>query len=188
MAFSINQFKVGVTILMDGVVFQIMDTEHVKPAKGSAFVRTRLKNMRTGNLLERTFRGQDTVEEAFVEQKKLQYLYASGGPMYHFMDQENYDQLAISSDVLGENARFLKDNLEVLGFFYKNQVLNVVMPNFIELTIVETEPGIKGDTAKGGNKPAKVETGAAILVPLFINIGDKIKVDTRTASYVERVN
>jgi len=151
-------------------------------------VRTRLKNMRTGNLLERTFRGQDTVEEAFVEQRKLQYLYASG-EMYHFMDQENYDQLVISSDVLGENSRFLKDNLEVLGFFYKNQVLNIVMPNFIELTIVESEPGIKGDTAKGGgNKPAKVETGATILVPLFINIGDKIKVDTRTAGYVERVN
>lgn len=187
MAFSINQFKVGVTILMDGQVFQIMETEHVKPAKGSAFVRTRLKNMRTGNLLERTFRGQDTVEEAFVEQRKLQYLYASG-EMYHFMDQENYDQLVISSDVLGENSRFLKDNLEVLGFFYKNQVLNIVMPNFIELTIVESEPGIKGDTAKGGNKPAKVETGATILVPLFINIGDKIKVDTRTAGYVERVN
>ncbi len=187
MAFSINQFKVGVTILMDGQVFQIMETEHVKPAKGSAFVRTRLKNMRTGNLLERTFRGQDTVEEAFVEQRKLQYLYASG-QMYHFMDQENYDQLVISSDVLGENSRFLKDNLEVLGFFYKNQVLNIVMPNFIELTIVESEPGIKGDTAKGGNKPAKVETGATILVPLFINIGDKIKVDTRTAGYVERVN
>jgi len=186
-AFSINQFKVGVTILMDGQVFQIMETEHVKPAKGSAFVRTRLKNMRTGNLLERTFRGQDTVEEAFVEQRKLQYLYASG-EMYHFMDQENYDQLVISSDVLGENSRFLKDNLEVLGFFYKNQVLNIVMPNFIELTIVESEPGIKGDTAKGGNKPAKVETGATILVPLFINIGDKIKVDTRTAGYVERVN
>ena len=187
MAFSINQFKVGVTILMDGQVFQIMETEHVKPAKGSAFVRTRLKNMRTGNLLERTFRGQDTVEEAFVEQRKLQYLYASG-EMYHFRDQENYDQLVISSDVLGENSRFLKDNLEVLGFFYKNQVLNIVMPNFIELTIVESEPGIKGDTAKGGNKPAKVETGATILVPLFINIGDKIKVDTRTAGYVERVN
>lgn len=187
MAFSINQFKVGVTILMDGQVFQIMETEHVKPAKGSAFVRTRLKNMRTGNLLERTFRGQDTVEEAFVEQRKLQYLYASG-EMYHFMDQENYDQLVISSDVLGENSRFLKDNLEVLGFFYKNQVLNIVMPNFIELTIIESEPGIKGDTAKGGNKPAKVETGATILVPLFINIGDKIKVDTRTAGYVERVN
>ena len=187
MALSINQFKVGLTILLGQEVYQIIETEHVKPAKGSAFVRTRLKNMRTGNLLERTFRGQDTVEEAFVEQRKLQYLYASG-EMYHFMDQENYDQLVISSDVLGENSRFLKDNLEVLGFFYKNQVLNIVMPNFIELTIVESEPGIKGDTAKGGNKPAKVETGATILVPLFINIGDKIKVDTRTAGYVERVN
>lgn len=187
MALSINQFKVGVTILLDGEVFQIADTEHVKPAKGSAFVRTKLKNMRTGNLLDRTFRGQDTAEEAFVEQRKLQYLYSSGD-MYHFMDQENYDQLAVSSDVLGENSRLLKDNLEVLGFFYKNQILNIVMPNFIELAIVETEPGIRGDTAKGGNKPAKVETGATILVPLFINIGDKIKVDTRTSSYVERVS
>ncbi|HAH21404.1 MAG: elongation factor P [Omnitrophica WOR_2 bacterium GWF2_43_52] len=185
MALSINQFKVGVTILLDGEVYQIVETEHVKPAKGSAFVRAKLKNLRTGNLLDRTFRGQDTAEEAFVEQRKLQYLY-SQTDMYHFMDQENYDQLVISADILGDGTKFLKDNLEVLGYFYKDKILNVVIPNFIELVVTETEPGIKGDTAKGGNKPAKVETGATILVPLFINIGDKLKVDTRTGTYVER--
>jgi len=184
-ALSINQFKVGVTILLDREVYQITETEHVKPAKGSAFVRTRLKNLRTAGLLDRTFRGQDTAEEAFVEQRKLQYLYASGD-IYHFMNQENYDQLVISRDVLGEGAKFLKDNLEVTGFFYKDQILNVLMPNFIELTVTETEPGVRGDTAKSGNKSAKVETGATIQVPLFINVGDKIKVDTRSASYVER--
>lgn len=185
MALSINQFKAGVTILLGAEVYQITETEHVKPAKGSAFVRTRLKNLRTGGLLDRTFRGQDTAEEAFVEQRKLQYLYASGG-IYHFMNQENYDQLVISRDVLGEGIKFLKDNLEVTGFFYKEQILNVLMPNFIELVITETEPGVRGDTAKSGSKSAKVETGATIQVPLFINVGDKIKVDTRSASYVER--
>lgn len=185
MALSINQFKSGVTILFEGTVYQIIETEHVKPAKGSAFVRTKLKNLRSGTLLDRTFRGQDSAEEAFVEQRKLQYQYAQGD-MYHFMDQENYDQLAISADVLGESTKFLKDNLDVLGFFYKDQVLNVVIPNFIELTVAESEPGIKGDTSKSGNKPAKLETGATIMVPLFINPGDKIKVDTRNGTYVER--
>ena len=116
MALSINQFKSGVTILLEGTVYQIIETEHVKPAKGSAFVRTKLKNLRSGALLDRTFRGQDSAEEAFVEQRKLQYQYAQGD-MYHFMDQENYDQLAISADVLGGSTKFLKDNLDVLGFF-----------------------------------------------------------------------
>lgn len=173
------------TILLEGAVYLIVETEHVKPAKGSAFVRTKLKNLRTGTLLDRTFRGQDSAEEAFVEQRKLQYLY-SEGEMYHFMDQENYDQLAIAQEVLGSGTKFLKDNLEVLGYFHKDKILNVVIPNFIEVVVTETEPGIKGDTAKSGNKPAKIETRATVLVPLFINIGDKIKVDTRTGSYVER--
>lgn len=186
MALSINQFKVGVTILLDGEVFQIVETEHVKPAKGSAFVRTKLKNLRTGALLDRTFRGQDSAEEAFVEQRKLQYLY-SGQDMYHFMDQESYEQLVVSSDVLKDGAKFLKDNLEVLGVFYKDQILNIIMPNFIEVLVTETEPGVRGDTAKGGNKPAKVETSATVQVPLFINVGDKIKLDTRSGAYVERV-
>lgn len=187
MALSINQFKVGVTILLDSEVFQIIETEHVKPAKGSAFVRTKLKNLQSLSLIDRTFRGQDSAEEAFVEQRKLQYLYSSGD-VYHFMDQENYEQIAISKDALGQGTKFLKDNLEVAGFFYKDQILNVLMPNFIELTVTETEPGVRGDTAKSGTKPAKVETGANLQVPLFINPGDKIKVDTRSGSYVERVS
>ena len=186
MALSINQFKVGVTILLDSEVFQIIETEHVKPAKGSAFVRTKLKNLRSASLIDRTFRGQDTAEEAFVEQRKLQYLYSSGD-LYHFMDQENYEQIAISKDALGQGTKFLKDNLTVVGFFYKEQILNVLMPNFIELAVTETEPGVRGDTAKSGTKPAKVETGANLQVPLFINPGDKIKVDTRSGGYVERV-
>ena len=186
MALSINQFKVGVTLLLDGEVFQVVEAEHVKPAKGSAFVRAKLKNLRTGNLLERTFIGQDTAEEAFVEQRKLQYLYSSG-EILHFMDQENYDQLPLSKEALGEDVRFLKDNLEVTGFFYRDRILNIVLPNFIEFIITETEPGIKGNTAKGSNKPAKIETGATAMVPLFINVGDRIKVDTRTGEYVERI-
>lgn len=172
-------------MILDGEVYQIVEAEHVKPAKGSAFVRVRIKNLKNGSLLDRTFRGQDSAEEAFVEQRKMQFLYTSDD-IYHFMDQENYDQLAVSKDNLSENSRFLKDNLEVLGIFYKDSLLNIIIPNFIELVITETEPGIKGDTAKGGNKIAKVETGATVLVPLFINIGDKIKVDTRTGAYVER--
>jgi elongation factor P len=184
-ALSINQFKVGVTILLEGQVCQIIEAEHVKPAKGSAFVRTKLKNLRTGAPIDRTFRGQDRAEEAFVEQRKLQYLYSSAG-VYHFMDQENYDQLVIANDVLKDNARFLKDNLEVMGIFYKNQILNIIMPNFIEAAVMDTKPDVRGDTAKSGNKPARIETGAVVQVPLFINVGDKIKVDTRTGSYVER--
>lgn len=185
MSLSINQFKTGVTILLDGDVYIIVDTEHVKPAKGSAFVRTRLKNLKTGALLDRTFRGQDTAEEAFVEQRKMQYLYSSGD-IYHFMDQENYDQIAISAENVGEGKGFLKDNLEVIGVFYKDQLLNIIMPNFINVVVTETEPGVRGDTAKSSNKAAKIETGATVLVPLFINVGDKIKVDTRTGEYVER--
>jgi len=184
-ALSINQFKTGVTILLEGEVFQIVEAQHVKPAKGSAFVRVKLKRIKDGTILDKTFRGQDSAEEAFVEQRKMQFLYASGD-IYNFMDQENYDQIAVSKNNLGESVKFLKDNLDVLGVFYKNEIINIVVPTFIELTITETEPGIRGDTSKSGNKPAKVETGAAVLVPLFINVGDKIKVDTRTGEYVER--
>ncbi len=186
MALSINQFKNGVTILWDNEVYCIIDAEHVKPAKGSAFVRVKIKNLKTGSLLDRTFRGQDSAEEAFVEQRKMQFLY-SVEDIYHFMDQENYDQIAVSKSDLGDNGKFLKDNLEVLGVFYKDRLLNINLPNFIEFLVTETEPGIKGDTAKSSFKPARVESGAVISVPLFISGGDRIKVDTRTGQYVERV-
>lgn len=186
MALSINEIKQGVTVLVDGQVFIVVDTEHVKPGKGAAFVRARLRNPKNNTIQERTWRGDEKIDQAFVEERKLQYQYSSGN-MYHFMDQDNFEDIAISKDALGDKAKFLKDNLEVLGYFYKNETLNINLPLFVEYTIVHSEPGIKGDTAKSGTKPAEIETGATILVPLFIDVGDRIEVDTRTGSYVERV-
>jgi len=186
-ALSINEIKSGVTILVDNEVFVVIDAQHVKPGKGAAFVRARLKNMKNSAIQEKTFRGDEKIDQAYVEERKLQYQYNSGH-LYHFMDQDNFEEIAVSEEALGENKLFLKDNLEVLGCFYKENVLSINLPNFIEFEITHTEPGIKGDTAKSGTKPAQVETGATIQVPLFIDVGDKIKVDTRTAGYVERVN
>lgn len=186
MALSINEIKSGVTILVEGDVYMVIDTQHVKPGKGAAFVRAKMRNLKTANIQDRTFRGDEKIEEAYVEEKKLQYSYVSGN-MYHFIDQESFEEIAVFEDFIGDKKKFLKDNLEVLGYFYKNETLNINLPNFIEVTITHTEPGIKGDTAKSGTKPAEIETGAAIQVPLFINTGDKIKVDTRSGTYVERV-
>lgn len=187
MALSINEIKSGVTILLEGDVFMVIETQHVKPGKGAAFVRAKMRNMKSGNIQERTFRGDEKIEEAFVEDRKLQYSYASGS-MYHFIDQENFEEVAVPEECIADKKRFLKDNLEVQGYFYKNETLNINLPNSVEVTITHTEPGIKGDTAKSGTKPAQIETGATIQVPLFINTGDRIKVDTRTAAYVERIN
>lgn len=186
MALSINEIKSGVTILVEGDVYMVIDTQHVKPGKGAAFVRAKMRNLKTANIQDRTFRGDEKIEEAYVEEKKLQYSYVSGN-MYHFIDQESFEEVVVFEDFIGDKKKFLKDNLEVLGYFYKNETLNINLPNFIEVTITHTEPGIKGDTAKSGTKPAEIETGAAIQVPLFINTGDKIKVDTRSGIYVERV-
>lgn len=185
MALSINEIKSGVTVLVDGQVYIVVETEHVKPGKGAAFVRAKMRNFKTGNMLDRTFRGDEKIDEAFVEERKLQYQYASGN-MYHFMDQDNFEEIAVPKDILGDNKKFLKDNLEVTGFFYDNECLNVSLPNIIQFKITHTEGGIKGDTAKSGTKPAETETGATVQVPLFINEGDTIKVDTRTGQYVER--
>ncbi len=187
MALSINEVKTGLTVLVDGGVYLVIDLQHVKPGKGSAFVRAKLRNLKTSNVQERTFRGDEKIEEAYVEERKFQYLYASG-ELYHFMDQENFEEIAIAKDTLGDEIKFLKDNLEVIVYSYKNNILNISLPNFIEFTIVHTEPGIKGDTAKSGTKPATIDTGASIQVPLFINTQDRIKIDTRTGEYVERVS
>ena len=186
MAVSINEIKSGLTILVDGDIYQVIEYQHVKPGKGGAFVRTKLRNLRNGNVQEKTFRGDEKIEEAFIEERKLQYQYESGG-IYHFVDQENFEEITIAKEYLGDKIKFLKDNLEVNAYFYKHETLNINLPNFIEVKIIHTECGIKGDTAKSGTKPAKIETGATIQVPLFIDIGDKIKVDTRTGDYVERV-
>ncbi len=188
MALSINEIKSGVTIFIDGDVYVCLDAQHVKPGKGAAFVRARLRNMKTNNIQEKTFRGDEKIEAAFVEERKLQYQYSSGG-LFHFMDTDNFEEIAISESSVGNNAKLLKDNLEIQGYFFKGENLSITLPNFIEFSIIETEPGIKGDSSKSGTKPAKIDTGAVIQVPLFINVGDKIKVDTRTGgTYVERIS
>lgn len=185
MALSINDIKSGLTILIDDQAYIIIETQHVKPGKGAAFVRVKLRNLKSGGIQEKTFRGDEKIEPAFIEEKKLQYLYFSGS-VYHFMDQDNFEEISIAKENIGDKVKFLKDNLEVTVYFYKNEILNISLPNFIEFKIVHTEPGIKGDTAKSGTKPAEIETGTTVQVPLFINEGDMIKVDTRTGEYVER--
>jgi elongation factor P len=184
-ALSINEIKSGVTILVENQVYMVVETEHVKPGKGSAFVRAKLRNLKNNSIQERTFRGDEKIDEAFVEERKLQYLYNSGN-MFHFMDQDNFEEIVISEDNISGKKKFLKDNLEVNGCFYKNETLNISLPNIIEFKVTHTEPGIKGDTAKSGTKAAQIETGATVWVPLFIDVGDTIKVDTRTGEYVER--
>ena len=186
MALSINDIKSGLTILVDGFAHLVIDTQHVKPGKGAAFVRAKVKNMKNGSIQEKTFRGDEKIETAFVEEKKLQYQYCSG-EIYHFMDQDNFEEIDITEVNVDDKKRFLKDNLEVVAYFYKNEVLNIALPNFIDFKILHTEPGIKGDTAKSGTKSAQIETGATVQVPLFINAGDIIKVDTRSGDYIERV-
>ncbi len=186
MALSINEIKSGVTILVDGQASLVIDAQHVKPGKGAAFVRAKIRNLKNGSIQERTFRGDEKIDPAFIEERKLQYQYNSGG-IYHFMDQDTYEEIALNEEVLGDKKKFLKDNLEVTGYFYQGDPLNVNLPNFIQFEIIHTEPGIKGDTAKSGTKPAEIETGAVVQVPLFINTGDKVKIDTRTGDYIERV-
>ncbi len=182
---GINQVKVGITIDIDGTPFVVVGVEHVKPGKGSAFARTKVRNLKNENVIERTFKSDDKIEEAFIEEKTLTYSYHSGD-FYHFIDSETYEDLAIEKDKLHESAKFLKDNIEVTVFFYKGELVNVALPNFVTYTITHTEPGIKGDTAKSGTKPATLESGAVIQVPLFIDVGTKVKVDTRTGEYIER--
>ena len=186
MGLAINEIKAGMTLLVNNQVFVSLDCQHVKPGKGAAFVRVKLRNLKTGNVLEKTFRGDEKAESAYVEERKLQFLYSSGD-LYHFMDQQNFEEIVISKNILADKIKFLKDNLDVAAQFYKEDPLNINLPNFIVFEITDTEHGIRGDTAKGGTKPASIETGASIQVPLFVNKGDKIKLDTRTGSYVERV-
>lgn len=186
MALSINEIRPGITVLVDGEVWITLECQHVKPGKGAAFVRAKLRNLKQGSIQEKTFRGDEKIEEAFVEERKLQYQYTSGN-LYHFLDLENYEEITIAKENIGERRKFLKDNLEVGAYFYKHEILNINLPNFIVYEIKHTEPGVRGDTAKSGTKSAEIETGAVVQVPLFINIGDKIKVDTRTGEYVERV-
>lgn len=185
MALSINDLKNGLTILVDKEVFLILNCQPVKPGKGAAFVRVKLKNLKNQAVLEKTFRGEERIDEAFIDQKKMQYLYKANN-LYHFMDQENYEEIAIGEIQMGDVQKFLKDNLELSASFYDGELLSVNLPNFIIYKIVKTDTGLRGDTVKAGTKPAVTESGLTVQVPLFVNEEDSIKVDTRTGDYIER--
>ena len=180
-----GDFRNGLTFDMDGNVMQVVEFQHVKPGKGSAFVRTKIKNVITGAVIERTFSPTDKFENAYVERKEMEYLY-SDGELYYFMDVESYEQIPLEANKLGDNFRFVKENMTCKIVSYKGNVFSVEPPIFVELEVVDTEPGFKGDTATGTTKPATLETGAVIKVPLFIDNGTVIRIDTRTGEYLER--
>ena len=183
---SAGDFRNGITIELEGNVFQIIEFQHVKPGKGAAFVRTKLKNIKNGGVVEKTFRPTEKCPQARIDRKDMQYLYADGD-MYNFMDVETYEQIALSQDEIGDALKFVKENEMVKMLSHNGQVFSVEPPLFVELEITETEPGFKGDTATGASKSAIVETGAQVSVPLFVEIGEKIKIDTRTGEYLSRV-
>ncbi|GAF27342.1 translation elongation factor P/translation initiation factor 5A [Moorella thermoacetica Y72] len=182
---STNDFRTGLTIEVDGDVYTVVEFMHVKPGKGSAFVRTKLKNRRTGAVIERTFRAGEKVNRAHVERREMQYLY-NDGDNYYFMDTETFEQLSLRKEQLEDAIKYLKDNMNIFVLTYNGETIGIELPNSVELKVVETEPGIKGDTATGGTKNAVLETGAVIQVPLFIETGDVVRIDTRTGEYIER--
>lgn len=182
---SSNDFRSGVTIEIDGSVWRVVEFLHVKPGKGSAFVRTKLKNVQTGSVVERTFRAGETVPQATIEKKTMQYTYKDA-EQYVFMDMETFEEARLNPEQLGDRSKYIKEQMEVNILFWDDQVLEVELPTSVILEVIETDPGVKGDTATGGTKPAKVETGAQVMVPLFISIGERIKVDTRDGSYLGR--
>ena len=183
---SAGDFRNGVTIEIEGAVFQIIEFQHVKPGKGAAFVRTKLKNVINGGVVERTFRPTEKFPQARIDRSDMQYLY-NDGDLWYFMNTENYEQVALNKDTIGDALEFVKENEMCKVCAYNGSIFSVEPPLFVELEITDTEPGFKGDTATGATKPAIVETGAQVAVPLFVNQGDKIKIDTRTGEYLSRV-
>lgn len=181
-----GEFRNGVTFEMDGQVQQVIEFQHVKPGKGAAFVRVKMKNVVTGAVTETSFNPTAKFEEAFVERREMQYLY-NEGDLYYFMDNETYENIPISKDVLSDNFKFVKENMDCKVLSYKGKVFGVEPPFFIELEVTETEPGFKGDTVQGSTKPATLETGATIQVPMFVNIGDVLQVDTRDGRFIKRM-
>jgi elongation factor P len=186
MAVATNQFKTGMCIMYSDTMYIIVDFQHVKPGKGGAFVRTKLKELKTGRVNDVTFRAGEKVDDVRVEQKRLQYLY-SDGSSYHFMDTESYEQFEIAADFVGDAAKWLKENDEVQVVYAGGEMIGVEPPMFVELAVTETDPGFKGDTVQGGTKPATLETGAVVQVPMFVEQGDTLKIDTRDGSYITRV-
>ena len=183
---SAGDFRNGITIELDSNIFQIIEFQHVKPGKGAAFVRTKLKNIKSGGVIEKTFRPTEKCPQARIDRKDMQYLY-SDGDLFHFMDQETFEQIALNEENVGDALKFVKENDICKVCSHNGSVFAIEPPLFVELEITETEPGFKGDTATGATKPAVVETGATVYVPLFVELGDKIKIDTRTGEYLSRV-
>ena len=183
---STTEFRNGETILLDGQLWSIVEFQHVKPGKGGAFVRTKLRRLRDSSVIERTFRSGEKFEEAYIEKRTLQYLYRTADT-FHLMDTKTYEEVQVSAEAIGTAAGFLKENMELEGQFHDHQLIGIQPPMFVDVEIQSTEPGIRGDTSKAGMKPATLETGATIQVPLFVETGDRIRVDTRTGSYVSRV-
>lgn len=184
---SAGEFRNGVTVEFEGDIFVILEFQHVKPGKGAAFVRTKIKNLKTGSVIEKTFRPTEKMPRAHIDRKDMQYLY-SDGTLYHFMDVETFEQIAVNESDIGDTLKFVKENDMVKILSYDGQVFGIEPPLFVELEITETEPGFAGNTAQGATKPAIVETGATVYVPLFINQNEIIKIDTRTGEYLGRVN
>lgn len=182
---SVNDFKTGLTIEVDHGIWRVIDFQHVKPGKGAAFVRSKLRNLRTGAIQEKTFRAGEKVEKAQIDNRRMQYLYASGD-QHVFMDNESYEQIELPATRIEYELKFLKENMEVYIVMYQGEVLGVDIPNTVELEVTETEPGIKGDTTSGGTKPATVETGLIVQVPFFVNQGDHLIINTTDGSYVSR--
>lgn len=182
---SVNDFKTGLTVEVDSEIFTVLDFQHVKPGKGAAFVRSKLKNLRNGNTVEKTFRAGETIGRAIIENREVQYLYNSGSE-YTFMDNETYDQFNLDRDQLEWELNFLKENMNVHISSYNGEILGIQMPNNVELAVTETEPGVKGNTAQGATKNATLETGLTVQVPLFINEGDVLLIDTREGKYISR--
>ncbi|HNZ49533.1 MAG TPA: elongation factor P [Candidatus Hydrogenedentes bacterium] len=183
---STADFRNGMVVELDNDLMEIVEFQHVKPGKGGAFVRTKFKNVLTGRVLEKTFRSGEKFEEARIETRKWQFLY-SDGEQFHFMDHETYEQLAVDADVVGDQALWIKENSDASLIFYKGNVISVEAPAHVVLEITKSDPGVQGDRSSGAKKPATLETGATIQVPLFLNEGDHVKVDTRTGEYLERM-
>ena len=184
MQVSTNDFRKGMKIEVDGAPYAIVDFQHVKPGKGGAFVRSKLKHLRLGTVIDKTFRAEEKVPLVNFEEKQMQFLYRDD--RFHFMDLETYDQIGLSEEEVGDARQFLKDNTEVELLYVDGAPIGIELPNFVDLVVVKTEPGVRGDTASGGSKPATLETGAVVSVPLFINEGDALRVDTRTGAYISR--
>jgi elongation factor P len=186
MSISTNDLKNGMSLDLPDGLFSVVEFQHVKPGKGGAFVRTKLKNVRTGAVVEKTFRADEKVEQAIIDKREMQYLYRDG-EQYVFMDNTTYDQLHVDDEALGVAAKFLKEGDSAVLQMYRNEITGVDLPAAVELTVAETEPGVQGDRVSGARKPATLETGHVVQVPLFVNVGDRIKVDTRSGDYITRV-